>query len=251
MTLVVICMTMVLQPSLADQTDLQQRIQDTLARYQQINMDAFSFDSESVTGFDAKNAIQIANALTSDISGVIADIQQAKQMRKENNDNYEDILGQVKRVIIDINETKKTVYDAVMKINLYNKDIAATIQSLQQAREYIINAKKSLTELIKLLYLVQNDYYAGSQNIDDIKLLLKSDNISDTLSADDIMNSLIEQFNSLIDDLTEHQKEYTEQYEKMTDLTIHYKTTVVGYQKKMSALQEQKAYLLDFLQLYK
>ncbi len=84
-----------------------------------------------------------------------------------------------------------------------------------------------------------------------MKLLLKSDNISDTLSADDIMNALIEQFNTLIGDLTDHQTTYTAQYQNLTELRATYKKTLVGYEDKIQTLEEQKAYLMDFLKLYK
>ena len=62
-------------------------------------------------------------------------------------------------MIIDINETKKTVSDAVMKMNIYNKDIADTVRSLQSTRSYVVEAKSSLSQLVELMYLVQNDFY--------------------------------------------------------------------------------------------
>lgn len=87
--------------------------------------------------------------------------------------------------------------------------------------------------------------------MDDIKLLLKSDNISDTLSTDDIMNALVVQFDTLIGDLIDHQESYTKQYHNLMSLRAGYKKTVLAYEDKMQTLSEQKAYLMDFLRLYK
>ncbi len=204
-----------------------------------------------MSGFDTKEAVKTVNDLGDNISNIIADIENTKAQKKENDERYEAMLAQVKRVIIDIAETKKTISEAVMKMNVYNKDIATTIRSLQDTRRYIVASKESLTHLIQILYLVQNDYYGGGQQIDDVKLLLKSDNISDTLSADEIMNNLIDQFNSLIGDLTDHQQLYTQEYQKLTELRAGYKKTVLSYSDKIQTLQEQKAYLMDFLKLYK
>lgn len=80
---------------------------------------------------------------------------------------------------------------------------------------------------------------------------MKSDNISDTLSADEIMNALITQFDTLIQDLTDHQEKYTTQYQKLTELRAGYKKTVIAYEDKIQTLEEQKVYLMDFLKLYK
>lgn len=242
----------ILQTSFADDNTLQQRIEETLSRYEQTKGDEMYVDDSDMSGFDAREAIKTVNELSSDISGVIAEIQTLQDQRQDNEENYQAMLEQVKRVIIDIAETKKTISDAVMKMNVLNKDIATTVRSLQDTRNYIITSKESLTRLVQLLYLVQNDYYgAGGESIDDIKLLLKSDNISDTLSADDIMNSLIAQFNTLIEDLTDHQTTYAAQYKSYNELRADYKKTVIAYEDKILTLNEQKAYLMDFLKLYR
>ena len=65
------------------------------------------------------------------------------------------------------------------------------------------------------------------------------------------MNALIVQFNTLIEDLTDHQEQYTAQYKQFTDLRAGYKKTVIAYENKIQTLNEQKAYLMDFLKLYK
>lgn len=205
-----------------------------------------------MAGFDTKQAIRKINELGGDVSGIIAEIESVQQEKKENEGKYQAMLRQVKKVIIDINETKKTVGDAVMKMNVYNKEIAETLRSLQATRSYIIASKESLSQLVQLLYLVQNDYYmGGGEQIDDIKLLLKSDNISETLSTDEIMNSLITQFDTLVEDLTDHQETYTKNYHALMDLRADYKNTVLAYEDKIMTLEEQKAYLMDFLRLYK
>ena len=183
---------------------------------------------------------------------MVAEIEAIQEKKKDTEEKYQAMLSQIKKVIIDIAETKKTVSESVTKMNVYNKDIAQTIRTLKETRSFIINAKESLTELVQVMYLLQNDYYgAGDGQIDDVKLLLKSDNISDTLSTDEIMDSLITQFDTLIADLAEHQEKYTAQYHTLSDLRAGYKKTVLAYEEKIQTLEEQKIYLMDFLKLYR
>ncbi|MBP6910697.1 peptidoglycan DD-metalloendopeptidase family protein [Patescibacteria group bacterium] len=243
---------MVLQPLHADENDLQQRIEDALLRYEKVRGTMEYMDDSDMSGFDTKQAVQTVNALGTDISGVISEIEAIQKTKKDNDENYQAMLAQVKSVIIDINETKRVVSDAVMKMNVYNQQIAKSTKSLQETRRYILASKQTLGRLIELVYLVQNDFYgAGQDRIDDIKLLLKSDNISDTLSANDIVNTLVDQLNELVEELTARQIQYTEEYERATALRTAYKKLVLGYENKVQTLQEQKAYLMDFLKLYK
>lgn len=251
-TLICVSGVAILQTSLADNNTLQDRIAETLSRYEDTKGDEMYVDDSDMSGFDTREAIKTVNALSSDISGVVAEIQTLQEQRNDNEESYQSMLAQVKRVIIDIAETKKTISDAVMKMNVLNKDIANTVRSLQDTRGYILESKESLSRLVELLYLVQNDYYgAGGESIDDIKLLLKSDNISDALSTDDLMNSLIVQFNTLIEDLTDHQTTYAAQYKSYNEMRADYKKTVIAYENRIQTLNEQKAYLMDFLKLYR
>ncbi len=252
MSLIVMCSGVVLQPLHADENDLQQRIEDALLRYEKVRGTMEYMDDSDMSGFDTKQAVQTVNALGTDISGVISEIEAIQKTKKDNDENYQAMLAQVKSVIIDINETKRVVSDAVMKMNVYNQQIAKSTKSLQETRRYILASKQTLGRLIELVYLVQNDFYgAGQDRIDDIKLLLKSDNISDTLSANDIVNTLVDQLNELVEELTARQIQYTEEYERATALRTAYKKLVLGYENKVQTLQEQKAYLMDFLKLYK
>lgn len=157
--MIVISAGAVLQPSFADENTLQQRIQETLSRYEKVKSDSLYVDDSDMSGFDTKEAVKTVNDLSSDIGNVVNEIQLIQDQKKENEAKYNAMLAQVKKVIININETKKTVSDAVMKMNIYNKEIADTARSLQETRQYIVAAKDSLSHLVELLYLVQNDYY--------------------------------------------------------------------------------------------
>ena len=161
LSLISVSAVAILQPSFADEQTLQQRIQETLSRYEQVKGDEQYVDDSDMSGFDTKQAVETVNTLSKDISGVITEIENVQQKKQDNEDKYQAMLRQVKKVIIDINETKKTVSEAVMKMNIYNKDIADTVRSLQATRGYIIESKESLSHLVEMLYLVQNDFYGG------------------------------------------------------------------------------------------
>lgn len=95
-------------------------------------------------------------------------------MRKENEERYTIVLNQVKKVILDINITRQSVNDSVLKINIYTKRMVDEITELKRTREYIDNTKTTLTQLLPTVYMLQNEYTNQEGNVDDLKLLLGS-----------------------------------------------------------------------------
>ena len=236
----------------ADSGDTQSHIADLISRYEALKsgMDQATA-SEQLSGFDTHQAMDSIHQLGDNIDSLESQLQALQTKAQVNQQGYAEVLAQIKSVIIDINETKKSVSDAITKINIFTNDIATTITNLQETKSYIEATKVSLAHFVQVLYLLQNDFYGGDNNIDDVKLLLKSDNISDTLSEDDIIQALTLQFNQLITDLTNHQTAYDQEYDHLLDVRASYKSTVLGYEAKIQSLQEQKAYLMAFLKLYK
>ena len=118
-SLIVITVGIIFQPSFAaSDDDLQQRIQETLSRYEQVKSDTLYVDDSDLSGFDTKQAVKTVSDLSSDIWGIVSEIELIQEQKKENEARYQAMLRQVKKVIIDINETKKTVSDAVLKMKI-------------------------------------------------------------------------------------------------------------------------------------
>lgn len=203
------------------------------------------------TNFSTKEAAERAANLGNDINTIISDIEALQEKRKENSENYTIMLQQVKKVIIDIKTTKQTVTDSVTKINLYTQRMVELLATIEQTKKYINNTQSTLVQLLPALYVIQNDYTNNAGNIDDLKLLLWSDSMGETLSYDDMMQWLSVKMDTLLGELSEAQKQYTQSFKDIHETRKQLKALTLTYREKIRTLEEQRAYLMSFLQLYK
>ncbi|MBP6085772.1 hypothetical protein KA478_00965 [Patescibacteria group bacterium] len=97
------------------------------------------------------------------------------------------MMQQVQKVIIDIKNTKQTVTNSVTKINLYTQRMIETMNKLQETKLYLENSRATLSKLLPALFMIQNSYTNQAGSIDDLKLLIDSDSLGETLSFDDML----------------------------------------------------------------
>lgn len=237
-------------------TDLRTQIEKKLKEYNRVQEAISTLDGLDATNpidskFSPKEAAEKAEALGKDVNTIISDIEKIQSQRNENAQNYKVVLQQVKKVIIDIQTTKQTVTNTVTKINLYTQRMVHTLARLQETREYLTNTEKTFVQLLPALYMIQNDYTNQAGNIDDLKLLLGSQNISETLSYDDMMAGLSIKLDILLAELSKTQKEYITTFKDFYETRKQLKLLTTTYQEKIAVLEEQKAYLASFLTLYK
>jgi chromosome segregation ATPase len=81
--------------------------------------------------------------------------------------------------------------------------------------------------------------------------LIKSDNIADTLSAEELVKILSMRFDQLISYLNNQQTTLEERRKRLDILRMQYKNEVSEYNNEIALLKEQKKYLLEFLNLYR
>ncbi len=172
-----------LRKNIAQKLDEFGRIQNAINTIQQID----SGDTTTGSTFSTKEAAERVANLGNDINTIISDIEELQAKRKENTENYNIMMGQVKKVVIDIKTTKQTVTDSVTKINLYTQRMVELLSTIEQTKKYINNTQSTLVQLLPALYIIQNDYTNNAGNVDDLKLLLGDDSLGETLSYDDMM----------------------------------------------------------------
>ncbi len=203
------------------------------------------------SGISTQEAAQKVTALWTDINNIVSDIERIQAQRNDNEESYNSILQQIKRVIIDIKTTRQTVIESVTKINLYTQNMIQTAADLEQTKIFLGNTTDTLTKLLPALYMLQNEYTSQAWDIDDLKLLLWSDFIGDTLSFDDMAQGLSIKLDTLLSQLSQAQDRYKVGFKNMYEMRKHLKKLTQTYHDKITTLEEQKAYLLDFLELYK
>lgn len=241
----------------APKTDVRADIAKKLAEYSRIQeaiWDIAKTDAEDFVedGFTTKDAAERASNLWNDIDTVISDIEKIQNQRKENNENYTATMKQIRRVIIDIKTTKQTITDSARKINIYTQRMVETKANLQETITYINNTRETLSKLLPALFVIQNAYTNQAWSVDDLKLILDSqDWLSETLTFDDMLQWLSAKLDTILWDLTIAQKRYTQTVKDIHETRKELKETMLTYREKISILEEQRAYLLDFLTLYK
>lgn len=86
--------------------------------------------------------------------------------------------------------------------------------------------------------------------IDEIKLLIHSDNIPRTLSNQQLIESMMQQFVELIDKLESAEKKHVEAIVKINELRISAKYDILVYGEELEKMQQKKLYLSQFIELY-
>lgn len=223
------------------------RLQTSISTLEQLD----SIDGTWEALISAQEAAKKAASLGQDIDTVLTDFEQIQTLRKENEDRYTIVLNQVKKVIIDIKITRQAVSNTVLKINLYSRHMIDTISELQKTRERINNTKTTLIQLLPTVYMLQNEYTNQDGSMDDLKLLLGSWSLGENLSQEDMLAGLSVRLDTLLADLSTEQTQYIKNLKTLRETRKQLKAIVGTYHEKIQTLEEQKTYLLYFVELYK
>lgn len=204
------------------------------------------------TTFNTQEAAQRATKLWDDINSVVSEIEKLQEKRKENNEHYQETMKQVRKVIIDIKLTKQAVTENVTKINIYTKNMIQLLSDIEETKLYIKNTRDTLSKLLPSLYIIQNAYINQAGSIDDLKLLIWNDtDLNTILTFDDLLQWLSIKLDQVLLDLSDAQIQYKKRLTQAHNTRKQLKKATLEYQEKITTLEEQKAYLMDFLSLYK
>ena len=200
--------------------------------------------------FSTQEVAKKVATLWNSINTIVNDLEKIQAQRHDNAESYNEVVQQIKRVIINIKTTKQTVMDSITKINIYTQTMIQDASALQQTKTFLENTTKTLNKLLPALYIFQNEYTTQG-NIDDLKLILWSDFIGETLSFDDMAQGISVKMDNLLLQLSQAQGRYETWFKTLYEMRKQLKKTIQTYHEKVTTLEEQKAYLMNFLALYK
>jgi len=168
-------------------------------------------------------------------------------------DKYREVREQIVEVIQDINSTTDKVATMLKKLSTYKKQVLVAEKEVIDLQKDMDQIKKYIQIFTNFLYKLDNDLYNSdaTDQIDEIKLLLTSENIAQTLSNDYLVRSVILQFNNLMDKLTQEEQEKTNLIQRLNKLKIVGIEQVRNYNVELENLKQKKNYLIDFIELYK
>jgi len=166
-------------------------------------------------------------------------------------DKYRATRTEIVKVIQTINNTTDTIAEQLKKIETYKKLMMLTYKDIQSSRSGMVDTKAYIEDFANFIYKLDNKLYNEETNsIDEIKLLINSDNIPLTLANDYLVESMILQLNDLMTDFQENEQKQLETIKKLNQLKSQAKTSIVAYQNEIEQLQQKKNYLLQFMKLY-
>lgn len=209
---------------------------------------------ESVSNFDVTTAYDTMQSLQASVSGIVAELYalDAQQMSGDTiSDKYREVRNEIVSVIQTINTTTEDVSTMLNKIATYKKMIYIAYQDLQSSRSGFADTKEYLASFANFIYKLDNKLYDGeTQTIDNVKLIINSDNIPRTLANDAMVESMLIQFNDLLSSFTNNEEKQVALIKKLNQLKIKAQADIKDYAIQLEQLQQKKNYLMQFISLY-
>jgi chromosome segregation ATPase len=203
---------------------------------------------------DIDEAQKQINQIYEQLNDVSQELESVYKKKKQVDKKYYEVLSGIRLILKDIQQTKQQIDKRLIRIKLYSLKIIELRKQIVQIRKDLDVLKKNLAVYTKILYSINNTIYDSDFKIDDLKLLLKSDNISKTLSKQDIVRLLTAKMKELMAELDKKNKKLTYYIKEVNYLKIKYTSEVKGYQRELEMLNQQKKYLtflFDYLKIDK
>ncbi len=208
-----------------------------------------------VNDFDVQSAMDKMQNLKENLDEVIQElyILDGKERGTDNtiSDKYRSTRKEIVNVIQTINQTTDTINEQLQKITTYKKLMLLTYKEIQASRSGMVDTKEYIENFSNFIYKLDNKLYNEETNtIDEIKLLINSDNVPVTLANDYMIQSMMIQLNDLMSNFQENEESQLETIKKLNDLKTKTKETIKQYQIEIEKLQQKKNYLIQFMKLY-
>ena len=214
-----------------------------------------STSTAEVSSFDVQSAMTEMKDLKTNLDEVVKELYALDEKERGNNnaisDKYRATRKEIVNVIQTINQTTDTITQQLDKINTYKKLMLLTYKEIQASRSGMVETKEYIEDFSNFMYKLDNKLYDGdTDTIDELKLLINSDNIPVTLANDAMVQSMMNQLNTLMTNFQDNEDTQLETIKKLNDLKSKTKESIAQYQIEIEKLQQKKNYLLQFMKLY-
>ena len=156
------------------------------------------------------------------------------------------------RVINSIETATTKLSTAINNLAMYQDQIQLYLSDLQQAKKSFSVAKDYYTEYVTLLHKIDLELYdPQTDEINEIRLLLNSDNINKTLVTESLIKSITLQLEEIIEKADNEELKKTTLLLKLGNLKQDATEILNNYYEEIDKLEQKKQYLVRFLELYK
>ena len=208
-----------------------------------------------VSNFDVQSATNNMQDLKANLDQVVQQLYSldAKERWSGNviSDTYRATRNEIVNVIQTINQTTDAISGQLQKITTYKKLMLLTYKDIQSSRSGMVDTKQYMEDFSNFIYKLDNKLYDNTTNtIDEIKLLINSDNIPVTLANNYMVQWVMVQLNDLMDNFQTNEQTQLETIKKLNDLKTKTTDAIQQYEIEIEKLQQKKNYLLQFMKLY-
>jgi chromosome segregation ATPase len=207
--------------------------------------------STSLDAVDLDNTQSQIEDITTQLTNISEQFTQISDERQNVNAKYEEIKATMQQVVDQSTQTKINVTERVAKIKLYTKSYVELQKEAESLKNEIEEVKAMLIRFATVLFRLNNEYYGEDMQIDEVKLLVKSDNIANTLSSEELITILTFRFDQLIELMQQKQVELDKRQKMVDTFRVKYRDEVASLNDEVELLSQQRQYLLEFLNLYR
>ncbi len=209
-----------------------------------------------ITRFDIENAREHITQLDKDISKITEELKilDRKEVDKywSLNKKYKEVRWEIVKVIQNINATTRKISDTLKIIEKYKMHFLFSMKELRNLWDWLERTKTHIKNFTRYLYKLENEIYdERGDAIDDLRLLVKADNIATTLSNEDLIISIMNTFNKLMVSLEWDQIKQQKFLMELNSLKKKSEQKMKDYKILLSRLEQKKLYLIGFIKLYK
>lgn len=216
-----------------------------------LDQEIYESTNTSSETFDVEEALKQVKNLKQGMEEIVKEVMQIDGEKMGIDKQYGQTRDEVKKVVQQMSDATDNVSTSLRRINIYKKQITESADDIKTIRATMQQVKDYLVKFTSFLYKIHNDYYTANEQIDEIKLFIKSENIADTLSNEYIVQAMMKKFDELLQQLELDQQKQIELLKKMNALKIKNKYEILNYQSQLNSLAQKKVYLTEFLKLYR
>lgn len=182
---------------------------------------------------------------------VLMDKASKEKNKGELETQYKEVRSEMVRVIQDIDRSTIKITRTLKALYSYKLKLQESIQELQETKQHLEIWRKYLNQLLLLVYKMEREIYSeDGESIDALKLFVKSDAMPQLLAGDDTLKILLNQINTLMKEATIQEQQKSETIDKLVRLKTQSQKSLDLYKTEIEKLEQKKAYLISFMQLY-
>lgn len=203
-----------------------------------------------------RNAIEQVSSLKNSLivfKDRLAELDSASKEKHEGqlDEQYKEIRQEMVKVIQDISSSTQKVTQTIQTLYKFREELQKNIKILDETKYHLEVAKRYLSQLLFLVYKMEREIYTETwDEVDLLKTFVKSDVMPQLLAWDDTLRMLLNQVNTLLQKTSEQEQQRSSTVARLTDLKVSAQKSLDYYKTEMQKLEQKRAYLMSFMQLY-